>query len=318
MCRVDQEDVDQEHAASRSTTRAPYQHIADVLRQEIHDGVFPVGGRLPAQADLETRFGVSRPTVQRALTELRRDGYLDNQRGRASQVLDWRRGGHPSHPSRPSRLAGDEPEPAFAALETHIAEAFEAPHVTLDSYSLTTETLNTVLAAPVNRIMRGELAPASIRVRVLVPAPHATLAIPRLVADPRDDWPLERLRELVRGHVVALGSTFTALRDFRPDVEQSVEFRCVPLTPVHKLYVLNGATALFGHYRVVERPVEHRDGRRGDVYDVLGVGATLFPYRAGQDGAGGGTGGHGERFVSEARAWFDSLWTTIAEPLSLD
>lgn len=285
----------------------PYLHIADVLRGEIQDGRFPVGARIPSQAELEERFAVSRPTVQRALNHLRGDGYIDNQRGRPAQVLDWR-GRHGAAPD-------DRPRPAFAALDTHVAEAFAAPHVAIDSFSLTTESLRMALAPVVNRVMGGELTPRSLRLRVLLPAPGASLALPRLVDAARaedPDWPLRRLRELVRGHVVALRSTFTALADIRPGIEQSLEFRTVPLTPMHKLYLFNGHTALAGHYRVVERTVEYGPSH-GAIYDVLGVGAVLFPYQA----DAGDPQAYGSLFVAESRSWFESLWSTIAEPLRL-
>jgi hypothetical protein len=112
--------------------------------------------------------------------------------------------------------------------------------------------------------------------------------------------------------VVALRGTFTALHDFRPDVAQSIEFRTVPLTPVQKVYLINGRTALLGLYRVMERPVEFR-GRTRDIYDVLGVGATLFTHRAHE----ADPDSPGSRFVDEAQAWFESLWSTISGPLDL-
>jgi DNA-binding transcriptional regulator YhcF (GntR family) len=300
--------VDEEDVTASGGPQAPYLRIADVLRQEIHEGVLGVGERIPPQSELEGRFHVSRPTVQRALAELRRDGYIETQRGRPAEVLDWRA----ASSGRASRHASDEPEPAFAALDTHVAEAFTQPDVTIDSFSLTTETLNAVLAAPVRQIMGGDLNPASVRVRILLPSLDASLAIPRLVDDREDDWPLIRLRELAGGHVVALRSSFTALKDLRPDVAQSVEFRTVPVTPTQKLYLINRRTALFGLYRVMARPVEFR-GRTRDIYDVLGVGATLFTHRA--DDADPES--VGSRFVDEAQAWFDSLWSTISEPLVL-
>lgn len=62
------------------------------------------------------------------------------------------------------------------------------------------------------------------------------------------------------------------------------------------------------------RACRPRRNREGEIYDVLGVGAVLFPYRRNaQD-----ENSHASRFVEEAQAWFDSLWLTIAEQLRLD
>jgi DNA-binding transcriptional regulator YhcF (GntR family) len=297
--------------ASSSDSRPPYLHIADVLRDEIEDGRYRTGERIPSQADLEERFKVSRPTVQRALTELRREGYIDNQRGRAAEVLPRN--------ARGRTTGTKEPERALAALAAHTAAAFEQRDVVIDTFSLTTETLHGVLSQPLQRVMQGELRPSSITLRVLLPSTHADLAYPRMVADRHDPRPLRRLRKLIRSHVVTLRSTFDALSavadDIRLDLRLSVEFRSLPVTPMFKLYLLNHDTALHGLYRVVPRVVDFEDGSgEGEIYDVLGISATLFPYRRDL----GDAESHESKFVQEAQDWFDAMWTTIAEPLTLD
>lgn len=297
--------MDDDSPGRTETAQPPYLHIADVLRGEIHDEVFPVGASLPPQAELEKRFNVSRPTIQRALKELRRDGYIDNQRGRPAVVQDW-----DTEHVHPERVTRDEPAPTYAVLGSYLAEAFQARHITLDAFSLTAESLRNALATPLERILSGELTPASIRVRILLPTLDSALAIPRLVGGD-EQWPLDRLRDLARAQAVSLRSAFTTLTEAKPDLDQTVEIRAVPITPVEKLYVLNGATVLTGRYRVVRREVKYHD-REGEIFDVLGVGAVLFPYRktSKKDSTG-------SRFVEEAQNWFDSLWLNIAEPLRL-
>jgi DNA-binding transcriptional regulator YhcF (GntR family) len=298
--------VDEEDAGSNGS-RPPYRYIADVLRGEIHDGRYPVGQRIPSQAELEDRFQVSRPTIQRALGVLRDDGYIDNQRGRSAEVLPW------EERADVAQAQFEEPEIAPRALKAHIATAFEEQDVTIDAYSLTTETLARALVAPVLRIQNGELSPRSIRLRLLLPSLDTRLAIPSLVGDPDDDRPVWRLRQLVRAHALALRSSIMALAELRPEIEQSVEVRTVPITPVHKLYLVNRHTALSGYYQVVERDVEFGKRGKGTIYDVLGINAMLFAYR--DDPAEPDS--RDSQFVAESRAWFDSLWSTIAEPLTL-
>jgi hypothetical protein len=87
----------------------------------------------------------------------------------------------------------------------------------------------------------------------------------------------------------------------------------VPVTPLHKLYLINGDQALFGHYQVVERPVLFGDGRSENIFDVLGIDAVLFPYRRDEREPESAD----TRFVDQAQAWFDSVWSTIAEPVTL-
>lgn len=298
--------MNEEEQVAAPPDQPPYLHIADVLRGEIQDGVFRVGQRLPSQGELEKRFEVSRPTIQRALSELRRDGYLDNQRGRSAEVLDWRAEGHVR------RVESDTPGPTYKVLDAEIEAAFMAEHVTIDVYSLSAETLNAALAAPLNRVLRGELTPRTIRVRLLLPSLDTRLAIPRLV-DGDDDWPLKRLRELVRAQVVSLRSAFNQLGYLERGLDVSLEMRAVPVTPLHKLYVLNGTTTLSGQYRVVKRVAAYRE-HEGEIYDVLGIGAVLFPSRTDPEDPDN----PGSRLVEENQSWFESLWKTIAEPLRLD
>lgn len=300
--------MDEETLPDAESLTPPYLHIADVLRGEIRDGRYPVGERIPSQAELEERFQVSRPTVQRALGVLRKDGYIDNQRGRASEVLPWQ-----SRTAGGGSAASPEPEPAFEALRTHVAAAFEEREITIDSYSLTSETLNSALTGPVQSILRGELNPAAIRIRVLLPTQDATLALPRLVADPDDERPLRRLRQLSRAHGIALRSTFTGLSELRPEVKVSVEFRALPVTPLQKLYLINRRLALSGFYLVQKHPVTFGDGQRDEIYDVIGLRSILFAHRT--DPAEPES--RDSLFVAESQSWFDSLWSTISEPVPL-
>lgn len=53
-----------------------YKHVHETLRQEIRDGVHPVGERLPSEAELTSRFAVSSITLRRALDLLRTEGYV--------------------------------------------------------------------------------------------------------------------------------------------------------------------------------------------------------------------------------------------------
>jgi DNA-binding transcriptional regulator YhcF (GntR family) len=280
---------------SNGAAEPPYQHIANVIRAEIERGEFPVGHQLPTQQALVRRFGVSRSTVQRALEKLNEVGLIDSQRGRGSYVL--------------ARSEPSGPGPAGVELAEHIGAAFEAPHVVLDVFSLTSETLNAAVQGPLYRIRNGEITPRSVAVRLLLPSPTARLAVPRRVGDPKDPRPLERLRRLVMSQAITLYSSIGALADLDLVSEVSVEVRSVPITPLQKLYLINGTEALSGYYQVVERPITI-GGEELAVYDVLGLASTLFHHST-------TAGPHSALYVEQAHAWFDSLWSTIAEPLTL-
>jgi GntR family phosphonate transport system transcriptional regulator len=60
--------------------------IAEELRVDITSGRFPVGGRLPTEAELAERFAVNRHTVRRAVATLAADGLVEARRGSGTFV----------------------------------------------------------------------------------------------------------------------------------------------------------------------------------------------------------------------------------------
>lgn len=58
-----------------------FEAILEAIRKEIADGKYDSGQRLPTEAQLVARFGVSRPTVARALRELQNDGVVERRAG---------------------------------------------------------------------------------------------------------------------------------------------------------------------------------------------------------------------------------------------
>jgi DNA-binding GntR family transcriptional regulator len=63
-----------------------YAQIVAALRRQIADGTYPPGSLLPSETKLIEEFGVSRPTVVRALEELKLRGEIDREHGRGSFV----------------------------------------------------------------------------------------------------------------------------------------------------------------------------------------------------------------------------------------
>lgn len=57
-----------------------YAQLIDQIKVGIVSGAFPPGERLPSVRDLATEAGVNPNTMQRALTELERDGLVYSQR----------------------------------------------------------------------------------------------------------------------------------------------------------------------------------------------------------------------------------------------
>ena len=57
-----------------------YSQLVDQIKIGIVSGMFPPGERLPSVRDLATEAGVNPNTMQRAMTELERDGLVYSQR----------------------------------------------------------------------------------------------------------------------------------------------------------------------------------------------------------------------------------------------
>ena len=68
------------------TGRPKYLHVADQLRRAISAGVHPVGSELPSTARLTESYGVSTTVVRAAVRELRDEGLVRGQPGKAVYV----------------------------------------------------------------------------------------------------------------------------------------------------------------------------------------------------------------------------------------
>ena len=58
-----------------------YVRLAQTLQRRIEDGTYAPGTRVPSENQLVQAFGMSRPTVVRALDLLKRDGWLESRQG---------------------------------------------------------------------------------------------------------------------------------------------------------------------------------------------------------------------------------------------
>ncbi|MET7480681.1 GntR family transcriptional regulator [Streptomyces sp. NPDC005648] len=65
---------------------ALYQQVAAAIREVILSGEFAPDSLLPSEAQLMTRYGVSRPTVRNAIAALRAEGLIDVRHGKGSFV----------------------------------------------------------------------------------------------------------------------------------------------------------------------------------------------------------------------------------------
>jgi DNA-binding FadR family transcriptional regulator len=72
---------DSEDVLRSARPRNKAEAVAQILRNEIASGTFPLGSRLPAEGELMTRFGVSRPSFREALRILESERLISVNRG---------------------------------------------------------------------------------------------------------------------------------------------------------------------------------------------------------------------------------------------
>ncbi|KUN83694.1 GntR family transcriptional regulator [Streptomyces bungoensis] len=70
---------------------ARHEEIAEELRQAIDHEQYTVGARLPSEAELAARYGVSRGTVRQAVAALTAEGLIGSRQGARRVVLASRR-----------------------------------------------------------------------------------------------------------------------------------------------------------------------------------------------------------------------------------
>lgn len=70
----------------RNTTTPLYRQIRDLLLEELQGGAIAPGGRIPSEAELGARYGVSRITVKQAIQALVHEGLLYRRQGKGTFV----------------------------------------------------------------------------------------------------------------------------------------------------------------------------------------------------------------------------------------
>ncbi|MFF4901132.1 winged helix-turn-helix domain-containing protein [Streptomyces sp. NPDC001068] len=272
------------------------QEIAGALRERIRRGDLRAGDRLPTQAELAEEFGVERGAVRQAMRILLDDGLLTGvTKGSPPRVAD------------PAVRSPGEPQPTMVGLAPRMTAAFAVPHVRIDAACLTAQSLIPALGEPLRMIHEGRIRPESVSVRVLLPGRDINLAFP-VPVDGDDVAVHNRWLGMRNAQGQVLQYNLQSLRSTH-QIDVNVTFRALPFTPPAKLYLLNGAEALFGYYMVTRRE-ELTDSGTLEMYDAIGSESLLFSFeeRAGHRDAA---------FVEQSQKWFDALWETITTDLTL-
>jgi GntR family transcriptional regulator len=112
-----------------------YVRLAQTLQRRIEDGTYAPGTRVPSENQLVQAFGMSRPTVVRALELLKRDGWLESRqgygtivRGRPEVVEQKDRWGREALERDESQDAGRLIEVGRVSVPARVASALGLPN----------------------------------------------------------------------------------------------------------------------------------------------------------------------------------------------
>lgn len=131
----------------RRTGIALWRQVADQIRQSVLTGL-AANERLPAEAELATRFGVNRHTVRSAIAALEKEGILRAEQGRGTFLNDRKRLRYPIGPrtrfssgledqaqTRSGKLLTSETVPAPPRVASALALPPGAPVIQLSTVS---------------------------------------------------------------------------------------------------------------------------------------------------------------------------------------
>ncbi|WP_020122972.1 winged helix-turn-helix domain-containing protein [Streptomyces canus] len=299
-------------STDRGDSVARGQAVLEALRARIAEGAYPLDSMLPTQRALAEEFDVSRDTVQRALRELKSEGWIESRQGSGSRVVR-----QPIHSVTRSPAAAPR---VRAALGPFIQRAFSQSTVQLDVFTLTSESLDAHIRLQAERVRTGEIKPPErIEMRLLLPDESVKLPYPRAKRMPDgsgleevDRLLQERLHSITRRHTSSLRA---ALRDLETEghvQSVDVEVRRIQVVPAFKLYLRRTVEILFGPYEAVERSILLDDDTEIEAVDVLGLGSVLTRH-VNDEGDPNSTG---TVFIESWQAWFDSCWKLLTSQLA--
>jgi GntR family transcriptional regulator, transcriptional repressor for pyruvate dehydrogenase complex len=130
--------------------RRLYRQIADQLRGLIRNGEFPLGSRLPAERDLATQLGVSRPSVREALIALEVERLVEVRGGSGVYVV-----AREAPPA--ARRKGDEFGPFEIIRARQVIECETAAIAARTMTAAQVEGLRESIAVMEEDVVRGEM-----------------------------------------------------------------------------------------------------------------------------------------------------------------
>ena len=230
-----------------------YAQVVAEIKRRIESGEYAPGSLLPSEHQLVDSFNVSRPTIVKALSALRQDGWIDTQQGRGSFVR-----------GRPALAGAERTRPAQNVLE--VPETTLSGKLIQAGVKLAPEYVTTLLGLDPG-------AKAFLRQRLLEdggePVELASLWLPLEIAKGTDLASAELLGESIRQHLqarkkVRLDHAVERISARKPTGEEAGLLQVAADSPVLNVIV----TA----YDAVSKPVHVTDivlpGDRHEIHDA--------------------------------------------------
>ena len=230
-----------------------YAQVVAEIQRRIESGEYAPGSLLPSEHQLVDSFNVSRPTIVKALSALRQDGWIDTQQGRGSFVR-----------GRPALAGAERTRPAQNVLE--VPETTLSGKLIQAGVKLAPEYVTTLLGLEPG-------AKAFLRQRLLEddsePVELASLWLPLDIARGTDLASAELLGESIRQHLqarkkVRLDHAVERISARKPTGEEAGLLQVAADSPVLNVIV----TA----YDAVSKPVHVTDivlpGDRHEIHDA--------------------------------------------------
>jgi len=231
-----------------------YAQVVAEIQRRIESGEYAPGTLLPSEHQLVAEFGVSRPTIVKALSSLRQDGWIETQQGKGSFVR-----------GRPPLAGAQRTRPAETALE--LPETAVSGELVQAGVKLAPAYVVTLLG-----LKPG--AKAFLRQRLLseedgTPIELASLWLPLELAAGTDLASPELLAESIRHHLasrkkVRLDHAVERISARKPAGEEAALLQVAADAPVLNVIVAG--------YDATSRPVQVTDlvlpGDRHEIHDA--------------------------------------------------
>lgn len=172
-----------------------YQRIAEQLRRQIDDGALPPGAKLPTEDELQTAYGVSRPTVRDATDVLQAAGLVERRPGRGGGVFVRERVMIEAYAWR-----DDQPMSTTSEADLFFRTVREQGHEPSQQFSTRVEPMPADYASLLH-VETGSTAAVRRCLRFVDGVPHS-------IQDSwYPQWLCEKVPELFSPHNIAQGTT---------------------------------------------------------------------------------------------------------------